>query len=262
MNRFATRLAAGSVAVLAGLVTGAVPALASAPAPGAGAEISLQPENPSPASPNYFTLHVAPGATVHDAVVVVNHSKAPVSLAVSPVDGLTGQTTGSVYANRQDPVSKAGKWVTPELTALTLPAQSSRTVAFTVTVPADAVPGDHLAGLAVENTVPTESSNGFNIRQILRNVIGVRVIVPGHAVFAPKLTSLGIKQIGATGIASVSVGLGNSGSPLRNRLSRSRCAARRATAAPSSGGWTPSCPETPSRTRSPGRTSWPRVRTT
>jgi Bacterial protein of unknown function (DUF916) len=214
VNRFAKRLAAGSVALSVGLITGAMPALASAPANPAGAEISLQPENPSAASPNYFTLAVAPGATVHDAVIVINRSKAPVSLAVSPVDGLTGQTTGSVYGNRQDTVRKAGKWVTPELRALTLPAQSSRTIAFTVTVPATAVPGDHLAGIAVENTVPTESSNGFNIKQILRNVIGVRVIVPGRAAFSPKLTSLGIEQIGATGIASVSVGLGNSGRAL------------------------------------------------
>ena len=37
------------------------------------------------------------------------------------------------------------------------------------------------------------------------------MIVPGTATFIPKLSSLGIKQIGATGIGSVTVGLGNSG---------------------------------------------------
>ena len=83
--------------------------------------------------------------------------------------------------------------------------------AFTVNVPAGTTAGDHLAGIAVENTMPTESSNGFAIKQILRSVIGVRVIVPGTATFIPKLSSLGIKQIGATGIGSVTVGLGNSG---------------------------------------------------
>ena len=212
MNRFAKRLGLGSAAFLVALITGVPVALAASPpaAPAAG-EASLQPEHPSGTSSSYFTFRLAAGKSLHDAVVITNHSGKPISLAVSPVDGLTGQTSGSVYANRQDPVTKAGKWVTPELSALTLPAQSSRTIGFTVTVPAGVTAGDHLAGIAVENTVPTESSNGFNIKQILRNVIGVRVIVPGAATFVPKLSSLGIKQIGATGIGSVTVGLGNSG---------------------------------------------------
>jgi hypothetical protein len=173
--------------------------------------VSLQPLHPSAASPSYFTFHAGAGSTITDAVIITNHATTSVELAISPVDGLTGETSGSVYANRQDPVAKAGKWLTPSLAALTLPGQSSRTVSFTVKVPADALPGDHLAGLAVENTQPTTSSNGFAIKQVLRSVIGVLVKVPGKATFVPKLTSLGIKQIGQTSIGSVTVGLSNAG---------------------------------------------------
>ncbi len=213
MNRIARRISVGSLALLAATVNfaGAQVAFASPSAAAAEGGVSLQPLHPSAAAPSYFTFHTAAGSTVSDAVIITNHATTAVDLAISPVDGLTGQTSGSVYANRQDPVSKAGKWLTPSLTTLTLPGQSSRTVTFTVQVPADASSGDHLAGLAVENTQPTTSSNGFAIKEILRSVIGVLVKVPGRATFVPKLTSLGIQQIGQTSIGSVTVGLSNAG---------------------------------------------------
>jgi Bacterial protein of unknown function (DUF916) len=211
VNRFAQRLAVGSVVLLTAMVAAPSVAMAAPPAAAAGGGVSLAPAYPSTASPSYFTFHAKAGTTVHDALVVTNHGNASVSLAVSPVDGLTGQTSGSVYANRTDPIRKAGRWVTPAVSALTLAAGATRTIDFTVAIPAGTVAGDHLAGIAVENTVPTESSNGFAIKQILRNVIGVLVVVPGKATFVPSLSSLGIQQIGATGIGSVTVGLGNSG---------------------------------------------------
>jgi hypothetical protein len=205
-----------SVTVLVALLMGAnaSSAFAAPPPVTQAGDISIAPEHPNKESPSYFTLRVKAGTTVQDAIVIANHSDAPINLAISPVDGLTGQTSGSVYANRQDPVRKAGKWVTPSVTALVLPAKTERTVTFIVKVPADATAGDHLAGVAVENTVPTTSSNGFAIRQILRNVIGVRVIVPGPAICKPELKSLGIDQIGATGIGAVDVGLSNVGTQL------------------------------------------------
>ncbi len=214
MNRFTRRFAVSSVALLVAMTAGALAApavLASPPAAPAGGEVSLRPLHPDSATPSYFTFRAAAGSSVHDTVVITNYSSEPVSLAISAVDGMTGQTTGSVYANRKDPVREAGKWVAVEADSLTLQAKSSRMVSFTVAVPADAAAGDHLAGIAVENTVPVESSNGFAIRQIIRSVIGVRVIVPGSARFVPKLTSLGIKQVGQTDIGAVHVGLANAG---------------------------------------------------
>ncbi|HEX4430126.1 MAG TPA: DUF916 domain-containing protein [Frankiaceae bacterium] len=216
MNRSIQRLTIGAVAVLVALSTdlGVSMAASSPPAAAVGGGISLRPATPNPASPSYFTITAKAGTTVQESVVVTNNASAPVDLIVSPVDGLTGQTSGSVYANRQDPVRKAGKWVTPSLTSLQLPGNSQRAVGFTVTIPAGTSAGDHLAGVAVENTQPTTSSNGFAIKQILRNVIGVLVVVPGSAAFVPQLSSLGIQQVGATGIGAVDVGLSNAGTML------------------------------------------------
>jgi hypothetical protein len=193
---------------------GASVAASSPPTAAVGGGISLRPATPDPATPTYFTIKAKAGTTVDETVIISNHATTPVDLVVSPVDGLTGQTSGSVYANREDPVRKAGKWVTSSLTSFELAANSERPVGFTVTIPADATAGDHLAGFAVENTQPTSSSNGFAIRQIVRNVIGVLVVVPGPAAFVPHLSSLGIQQVGSTGIGAVDVGLANTGNLL------------------------------------------------
>jgi hypothetical protein len=210
------QFAVGTVTLLATLVMNAnvASAFADSPPVAKAGDISIAPEHPSKESASYFTLRAKAGTTVADALIIANHSAAPITLDISPVDGLTGQTSGSVYANRQDKVYKAGLWVTPNLASMVLPAQTQRTVTFVVKVPAGAPAGDHLAGIAVENTVPTSSSNGFAIRQILRNVIGVRVIVPGSAIFKPSLKTLGIDQIGSTGIGAIDVGLGNVGTQL------------------------------------------------
>jgi Bacterial protein of unknown function (DUF916) len=215
VNRTTLRLTVSTAALMMALATvaqGSAAFAASAPV-GAGA-VSVRPEHPSAANPSYFTLSTAAGTTVHDAIVIANPSTSAVSLIISPVDGLTGQTSGSVFANRQDKVYKAGAWVTPELATLDLAPGTSRTVGFSVSVPAGTPAGDHLAGIAVENTQPVTSSNGFAIKQILRNVIGVLVIVPGSAIFTPHLASLGIQQLGTTGIGAVNVGLSNAGTRL------------------------------------------------
>lgn len=210
------RLALGAVTAMLTLASGAGVAAAATPPPSTtpGGGISLSALHPAADAPSYFTLKVPAGSSVHDALVVTNHDTKPVDLIVSPVDGLTGQTSGSVYANRQDPVHKAGAWVKASISTLELASGASREVDFTVDVPADATAGDHLAGIAVENTQPTSSSNGFAIKQILRNVMGVLVVVPGPASFHPKLISLGVSGIGSTGIGAVDVGLGNDGEAL------------------------------------------------
>jgi WxL interacting protein linking bacterial and host surfaces len=215
MNRTAKRLALAAVMTALAVGAGAsVCTPVAAAAPPAGVQISLRPVHPDPASPGYFTLKVGAAAVARDALVMSNQSAEAITVIVSPVDGRTGSTSGSVYGNRQDPLREAGEWVTPAVKSVVLSPRSSRTVPFTVKVPAGSAPGDHLAGIAVENARPTTSTKNVHIKQVLRTVIGVRVVVAGPAVFHPRLTDLGIRQIGTTGIGAVVVGLGNDGRQL------------------------------------------------
>ena len=88
-------------------------------------------------------------STAH--VVVVNNGPKPLELYVYPVDGLTGTTSGVVYADRADPKRKAGTWVQIPMKSVQVAEYSRVVVPFTVKVPRHASPGDHLAGIAVQN---------------------------------------------------------------------------------------------------------------
>ncbi len=145
---------------------GAVAAAATLlPAAGAAADaqiggFSARPAHFSqsnPATRAYFIRRVDPGHGFTDEVVVSNSSNQTLKLHVNAVDGLTGVTSGAVYANRQDPVHKAGLWVTPAEGEVTVGPRRSVVVPFRVQVPRSATAGDHLAGLALQNVNPVRS---------------------------------------------------------------------------------------------------------
>jgi WxL interacting protein linking bacterial and host surfaces len=176
--------------------------------------IGLRPAHFDPADPStraYFKPKVAPGGTFTDEVVVSNTSDAAIDLLVAGVDGLTAQTTGAVYANRQDPVKRAGAWVTPAAATLTVQPRSEKTMGFTVRVPAGVVPGDHLAGIAFENAHPTTSGGNFAVTEIVRAVMGIQIQTPGPAGFRVHLDNAALQLQPGTATASVAVTIGNDG---------------------------------------------------
>src|SRR6185437_10616799 len=59
-----------------------------------------------------------------------------------------------------------------------------------------------------------KSKGTFSVTQVLRAVVGVLVHVPGAATFQPQLSSLGLTAVAGTNVASVTVGLADSGGKL------------------------------------------------
>jgi hypothetical protein len=164
-----------------------------------------------PASRAYFKRTVAPRASFTDDVVVSNGGSTPVTLLVYPVDGLTGQTSGSVYANRDAPRRETGAWLRIAADRITVEPGTETTVGFTARVPAGASPGDHLAGIAFEDTNVATSTGRFQVRQVLREVIGVLIRVPGPAQPRLQLGRLSLSTLAGTRLGSVVVRIGNVG---------------------------------------------------
>jgi hypothetical protein len=164
-----------------------------------------------PATASYFKRETPDGGSWSDQVVVGNTSDRPVDLFVSAVDGLTGQTSGAVYADRQDPVHKAGGWVTVGAPEVTVAADSQLPVGFTVRVPPGAPAGDHLAGVAFENADPVTSGSGFRVTEVFRAVVGVLVTVPGPAAFVPRVGKAWLARLAGPGIAAVMVTVSDAG---------------------------------------------------
>jgi len=205
----------GVAALLASALVGLNAAAASADPTGGFGAAPAHPNPNVPASRAYFQAVVAPGQSYNDEVVVTSTSDAALSLLISPVDGLTGQTSGAVYANRAAPVKKAGSWVTPSISALSLAPHGEALVPFRVIVPADATPGDHLAGVAVENANPQQAGSGqFAVTEVFRTVIGVEITVPGPAEPKVHLGTLALKALPGTGVATLTIKLGDNGGKL------------------------------------------------
>lgn len=199
----------GVTAALAAVTLQCAPAAAS---PSAGG-ISALPLRAAGRAQHraYFVLHARAGATIHGLVRLSNSSVSATKLRTYPVDGLTGVTSGAVFSNPGQPPVHAGRWVTPAISALTLPGEGAHFVPFTVQVPSNATPGDHLAGIAFEDTERPESGGQFRITEVIRVVVGVEVVVHGPA--SKKLALLGahLSSLPGTQVPAVIISLANRG---------------------------------------------------
>lgn len=201
----------------AGALLHAAAASASAPA----GSFSVRPAEFSRSEAStraYFSLTIPRGGVRSRAVVVQNDGSSRLRLGVYPVIGLTAPGSGVVYANAGAPSAQAGRWLSPRVSEITVAAHSSLVVPFITRVPASAVPGDHLLGLAFEGGGRAASGSDFRIHEVIREVVGVLIRVPGATSFAIRLGSPSIR-VSATGASTIVVPLRNSGGELcRPRL--------------------------------------------
>jgi hypothetical protein len=160
-----------------------------------------------PATRSYFKATVRPGSTFQGKVLVGNSGRSAIALRVYSVDGLTGQTSGTVYSNRHVRLHGAGRWLRPALKLVRLAPHSQRLVAFKVRVPRRTVPGDHVAGVALENAAPRRTKGHFSVIEILRVVVGVEIRVPGKASPAIALQGAWLRALPGTPVASVVIGV-------------------------------------------------------
>lgn len=146
---------------LAGLLT-AVLTLTSAP-------VAPTP-SPSAASPGPATWSVAPagikgpdgraaltyklepGASLTDRVAVTNHSRQPLTLRLYASDAFNTSSGGfDLLAGDRAP-EDVGAWVKPAQTTVIVPGGSRLLVPLTISVPANATPGDHTGGVVASVT--------------------------------------------------------------------------------------------------------------
>jgi hypothetical protein len=170
---------------------GAAPARAETPPASRSSDlsgVSLSPAHPDPARPqtqSFFVPILAAGGAIEDAVLVHNTTPRTLHLAFYAVDGLTQIQSGATYSNRGAALSRAGLWVTPPAGTVTVAPRAMVSVPFAVRVPAGTSPGDHLAGIAVDDaaaSAATPAGPGA-VSVGLRLVIAVLIHVPGPAVF-------------------------------------------------------------------------------
>lgn len=137
-----------------------------------------------------------PGATVTDHVAVTNHSRRPLILRLYASDAFT--TTGGGFdllAGNAKPTD-AGSWIALKQTTIVLPSVSRLVVPLTLTVPANATPGDHAAGVVASMTGTGEAAEGGRVSVDHR--VGTRVYLRVTGPLRPALTTTDVRLDGHT----------------------------------------------------------------
>jgi hypothetical protein len=187
------RIAACSLAILGS----ATPrAFADSPLSPTGT-LSAGPEADQPADmigKGYFQLAMAGGQQQSVRLMVSNTNNEPMTIRAYPVDGVPTAGGGVDFNTFEKPVVGAGTWLSVDSPSLELAPGETRRLTATVAVAPNATPGDHVAGIAVEDMRISQSGTGspLVINVHYRRAIAVVVTVPGERTAALEVDSVAL----------------------------------------------------------------------
>lgn len=160
----------------------------------------------------YFVHSLAPGGSLSDEAMVMNSGDVPVTLKLYAADAVTAIEGGTAFANEGEEKNGVASWLALPVSELTLEPGEERVVPFTISVPADASPGQHVAGLVLEAAPSGEaplSGEGevqFAVKVVRRAGVAVLIDVPGPHVAGLEISGAGLRQQddqGATFVVAV-----------------------------------------------------------
>ncbi|MEU2786151.1 MULTISPECIES: WxL protein peptidoglycan domain-containing protein [unclassified Streptomyces] len=163
-----------------------------------------------------FGYAVNPGGTVEDTMVVTNRGRTTLRLAVYASDGYTTDAGQLDLLTREKKSVGVGAWVHPRGDALTIAPGRSADVPFTVGVPKNATPGDHVGGL-LTSLKQSDTAAGINVDRRLGVRLAVRVggeLTPRLAVEDLHVGYDGTANPFAKGTATVTYTVRNTGNAL------------------------------------------------
>jgi hypothetical protein len=188
--------------------------LGSTAARAEGPVITIQPATFDPAVPasrTHIILSAQPGQVLQAAVSVQNIGSTPGAVRLYPVDATTEQASGQVYRTESDARMDIGAWAAIDAQAITLQAGESRSIPFTITVPTTPRPGQHLGGIAAEDTTirADEQPGGAIVSFRTVTIVSVEVDIPGPLIEKVMVTKVTPGVI--SGKQVLALGMGNEG---------------------------------------------------
>lgn len=171
--------------------------------PAAAQEVAAEPLLPSfgirpvtasvadPASFGYFVLSIKPGQKYKDQALVVNEGLTPVDLDLYVANAHTAVNGSASFRHRGSAVEGIASWIRLDQNGVVLEPGETSLVTFTIEVPPNAPPGEHVAGLVVqpaETGTPSvgppdgnpEAGPQFSVEVVRRVGVAVVVSVPGE----------------------------------------------------------------------------------
>ncbi|WP_345752616.1 DUF916 domain-containing protein [Microbacterium rhizophilus] len=160
-----------------------------------------------------YAYEAAPGDTIADAIIIANHDTAPLELDIYGADGFTSSSGQLDVAPRAVTPREIGAWLVPATDRVTVAPGEAVEVPFTITVAANATPGDHAGGILTALTRPP-LEDGVTVDRRLGIRIHLRVtgaIAPALAVDDLRVDYAGTPAPFGAGQATVTYTVRNSG---------------------------------------------------
>jgi len=147
---------------------------------------------------DWFEYTMRPGQVLRDMVSISNLTDHEMHFAIYPSDAYNTPLDGAFALLKKDQPSRdEGTWVRFGYTDLKVPAKSRADIPFEISVPLNAPPGDHAAGLVAEDLdykrQQLDKGKGVDLQQR----VGTRVYIRVLGALEPSLqvTQLGIRHI-------------------------------------------------------------------
>ncbi|MFE4467052.1 DUF916 domain-containing protein [Oerskovia sp. NPDC056781] len=161
--------------------------------------------------PNY-AYSLEPGASLDDGIIVSNYTQGPLTFRVYAADGFMTEAGELDLLPAGEESSALGAWVSFAGEEVTVDGGDSVVVPFTLTVPADATPGDYAAG--VVSSLLVENAEGVSVDRRLGSRMHLRVagdLVPAVVLDDVSVTYDGTLNPFAAGDATVTFTVTNDG---------------------------------------------------
>ncbi len=178
-------LTAALAAVLSFSVLGTAGVLWSPSATAAGNEDigwQVQPHADKPGTRPYFVYDVDPGQTIEDTVVIGNLGRTPLPLTVFGTDALNAEDGRFDLLETVSDPTDVGSWVTlskGRTSSITVDPEQERSVDFSITVPENATPGDHVGGIVTSHLTQQKNDEGEAVQLDSRVAARIYLFVKG-----------------------------------------------------------------------------------
>lgn len=163
-----------------------------------------------------FDYALDPGGTIDDALMVVNHGKEPLTLTVYASDGFTTESGQLDLKTKQQKSTGVGSWVKAGQDSLTVPGGKTIGVPFTIALPENATPGDHVGGIITSLSTPGDEP-GIEVDRRLAMRVHLRVggeLAPALAVEGLHVDHSGTINPFAKGDATIDYTIRNTGNAI------------------------------------------------
>lgn len=166
----------------------ALPAPAYAADNGTWSVTPTPPKSASAAPRNYFVLEGEPGDKIRDSLRIKNFGRQAITFSLYGADGFN-TAEGGFFALKgvEEPQVDLGGWVTLPVTSVEVAPRTQVDVPFTIKVPDNATPGDHVGGVVAMNTQVEATEEGAGFAVGVQRAVAVRAYVRVSGTTTPGL---------------------------------------------------------------------------